>query len=378
MGINVPEILVANCAGLIIVAFLLFFRIRKQKQFIQAHEKIFSIMLVLILAAITSETVSFLIDGQKFRGCFFIQHLSNFICLGFMVALGFLWSLFVDYRIYNNTKRLRRKARLLSIPLLIIDLLMIGDLFGNGIIFSITADNCYIRGKLNILIYIVLFLYLMESVANAYHAQKKGITPFFFPIYCFIVPCMVGTICQGCFYGLSVGWLSTSVASMFIYFELQTVDYYMDELSGLFNRRFMNYYITQKSQRNNKFYGIVLDINDFKSINDIHGHTTGDRAIYVMGKILSQSIFQNAIAVRVGGDEFVIFLSDSNEKECVEQMELIQQNIDNFNKSKTESFHLSVAMGSECFDGKSMENFLSKMDFNMYEAKRQYHDSKKM
>ncbi len=76
----------------------------------------------------------------------------------------------------------------------------------------------------------------------------------------------------------------------------------MDELSGLFNRWYMNYYITQKSQKN----------------------------------------------------------------------------IDTFNKSKTESFRLSVVMGSECFDGKSMENFLSEMDFNMYKAKRQYHDSKKM
>lgn len=72
------------------------------------------------------------------------------------------------------------KAKLLSIPLLIIELLIIGDLFGNGIIFSITADNCYVRGKLNILIYVVLLMYLMESVANAYHAKKKELRRFSF------------------------------------------------------------------------------------------------------------------------------------------------------------------------------------------------------
>lgn len=376
MGINIPEILVANGTGMVMLVFLMFFRIRKKHQFSQVHEQIFSIILVLALIAITSETLSFLIDGKVFPGCYFLQYVSNTLCVGLMAVMGFLWGLFVDYRIYYNTKRLKRKAIFLSIPLFLIAILLLCDWFGCGFIFKITPENCYIRGKLNIVIYIALFIYFAENIVNALTARKNGVTPFFFPIYCFIVPCMVGSIIQILFYGISLGWLSTAMATVFVYLELQIADYYVDSLSGLFNRRYINYYLSQKNQRDGNLHGILIDINDFKDINDIHGHMAGDSAIRVMGKILLQSLFNNAIAIRVGGDEFVVFLSDSNSEECRRQMEVIQKNIVEYNDRENEDFSLSVSMGSNSFNGKSIERFLSELDSNMYEVKRKYHQNK--
>ena len=378
MSLNISEILIANGTGMVMVAFFLFFRLRKQQQLRQVHEQIFSMTLVFILVALIAETFSSLIDGRIFTGCFFLQYLSNTLCIALVVVVGFSWCLFVDYRIYCNTNRLKRKAAILGIPLLLIIVMLLGNLFGNGIIFAISPENRYIRGRLNIITYVVLFIYIVESVANALNARKKGVTPFFFPIYCFVVPCMVGTIFQGFFYGLSIGWLATSMATVFVYLELQTANYYVDGLSGLFNRQYMNYYLSQKAQRDSKLHGIMLDINDFKSINDVHGHTVGDRAIHTMGKILSQSIFRNAIAMRVGGDEFVIFLYNSSDEECQEQMESIQNQIEEFNKSGNELFNLSASMGRGHFDGRSVEKFLSEMDSAMYEMKREYHRCKQI
>lgn len=378
MGINIPEILVANGTGIGIVAFLLFFRVRKQQKFVQIHEQIFSVMMVFALIAMTGETLSFLIDGRKFHGCYFLQYLSNTVCLGLVVIEGFLWCLFVDYRIYCNKKRLKYKAAILSLPMLPILVLLIVGLFGKGLIFTVGRDNCYHRGSLSILTYIVLFIYFAESISNAQNAQKKGVTPFFFPIYCFVVPCIVGSLVQGFCYGISTGWLSTAVATVFVYLELQTANYYMDGLSGLFNRQYMNYYLEQKSQRGIRIHGIVLDINDFKSINDVYGHTVGDRAIGAMGKIISRSVFQNAVAMRVGGDEFVVFLSNSSDMECRQQMNAIQKSIEGFNKNENEIFCLSASMGSDRFYGQSVENFLTAMDADMYEAKRNYHKDKQM
>lgn len=373
MDINIPEILIANGTGAVTVAFLIFYRIRRRQQFAQVHERIFSVMLTLILIAQAGETVSFLIDGKIFPRSFFLQHICNILCLGLAGVVGFLWCLFADYRIYCNKKRLNSKAAVLSSPMIIMIGLLIGDLFGGGFIFKISPENCYTRGSVGLFTYVVLFIYFAESIANALNARKKGISPFFFPIYCFAVPCMLGAIIQGCFYGLSVGWLATSMAMVFVHMELQTANYYMDGLSGLFNRQYMNYYLLQKSQSVGKLYGIILDIDDFKAINDNYGHTVGDRAIQTMGKLLSQSIFKNAIAVRAGGDEFAIFLSDSSDRECNRQMETIKENIKEFNDSGNEYFYLSVSMGSDCFEGKTVEEFLSKMDSNMYAEKRIHH-----
>lgn len=377
MGLNIPEILVADGTGIIMVTFLLLFRMRKQ-QLSQVHERIFSCVLVLSLIALTGEMVSFLIDGRTFPGCFFLQYVCNFFCVGLVVVVGFLWCLFVDYRIYCNKKRLKYKAAALCAPLLLLVTLLLSDLFGTGIIFTVDSENRYARGRFSILTYVLVFIYFMESIINAHRARKKGIVPFFFPIYCFVVPCMVGTMIQALFYGISTGWLATSIAAVFVYMELQTSNYYMDELSGLFNRQYMNYYLSQTAQQNSKIYGVLLDIDDFKLINDIHGHSAGDRAIHCMGRILVQSMHHNAVAMRMGGDEFVIFLADSSERECQKQMESIQNQIERFNKGGNEPFQLSVSMGSACFDGASVENFLAEMDAAMYERKRDYHCSKEL
>lgn len=377
MGVNIPEILMANGTGLVIVVFLLLFRIRKQgigrQQLSQIHEKIFTVMLVAIIFALVGETTSFLIDGRIFPGCYFLQYLSNTVCISMVCVVGLLWCLFVDYRIYCDKRRLKRKAAVLGVPFLALLVMFVADWFGSGFLFLIDANNCYIRGQLSIFTYVLLFVYFFESILNARIAQKRAIIPFFFPIYCFLIPCMIGTILQGLFYGLSTGWLATSVAMVFIYLELQTANYHVDILSGLFNRQYMNYYLAQSEQRASRFYGIMLDINDFKSINDVYGHTVGDRAISTMGQILSKTLFHNAVGIRMGGDEFVVFLSESSKDECQEQMQLIQNKIESFNKKGLEPFTLSVSMGSAYFNGQSVEEFLSEMDATMYDVKRRYH-----
>lgn len=377
MSPNIQEILVANVTGASMIVFLLYIRYKNQRQFNQAHEKIFGAMIACIFVALVSETVSFLIDGRIFTGSFFLQYLCNFLCLCMMVVVGFLGCLFVEYRIYSNMKRLKFKAAVISVPLIVVVLILISDMFGAGLIFEITPENCYVRGKLSILLYIALSLYLLEDVLTAHNARKNGTASLFFPIYCFIIPCIIGTMMQGIFYGISTGWLATAAATVFIYMELQTANYYIDGLSGLFNRQYMNFYLNQKAQHNVKVYGIMIDVNDFKAINDTYGHTVGDTAIRTMGKILSQSVFKNSIAMRTGGDEFIVFMTNSNEEECRKQMTTINRNIALFNESGSEPFRLSVSMGSDCFDGQPIERFISGMDAAMYEVKRKYHNEHK-
>lgn len=372
VNLNIPEILVANGAGIVMVAFLFLFRI-KQKHSHQVHDQIFSVMLVSILLALIGETTSFCIDGREFTGCCFLQYLMNVICLSQTAVVAFLWCLFVDYRIYYSRKRLKKKAVILSVPLIVFLAMLLGDLFGAGLIFEIIAGNVYVRGKLCGMTYIVVLILFVESIINSCTAQRKGVVPFLFPVYWFTIPSMVGMALQGCFYGISVGWLSASIAAVFIYTELQTFNSYIDTTSGLYNRKYINYYLSQTIYNGNNLHGILLDINDFKDINDEYGHIIGDRAIRAMGKILSQAAFSNAIALRMAGDEFVVFLSESSDSECQAQINAIYSNIEKFNKNTSEPFELSVSMGSGYFDGQNKEAFFDQMDATMYEVKRQYH-----
>lgn len=89
-------------------------------------------------------------------------------------------------------------------------------------------------------------------------------------------------------------------------------------------------------------------------------------------------MLNNATAIRMGGDEFVVILSDSSSEECRTQMEAIQRYIDKFNRGASESFWLSVSMGSARFAGQSAEKFLAQMDETMYEMKRKHHSNKQL
>jgi diguanylate cyclase (GGDEF)-like protein len=88
----------------------------------------------------------------------------------------------------------------------------------------------------------------------------------------------------------------------------------VDPLTGLYNRRFAEQRLTAEVDRS-KRYGhpltvLVIDLNDFKQINDKHGHLAGDMVLKEFGQRLSRCIRVSDLAVRMGGDEFLVLLPE--------------------------------------------------------------------
>lgn len=128
-----------------------------------------------------------------------------------------------------------------------------------------------------------------------------------------------------------VGWISASIkilgfgfilfASMELYLEI-TKDIksvkkdneklresvFIDALSGLYNRKYLDEFLSSEEFINNKeeYSVIVVDIDNFKSVNDTYGHTIGDRVIELCGSSILSSIRSDCKGVRYGGEEFVI------------------------------------------------------------------------
>ena len=188
---NIPEILVANGTGAVLVSFLLLLRVRGESKNSVGTELFCRILVVTLLAQAT-ETISFLLDGVPGAASRFWLYLTNTVCTGATVCVGYAWCLYVDFRVYRSIGRLRRRHLLLGAPLLALLVLLVANLFGTGWIFSISADNVYHRGPLNILLYLLLFSYYAESVWQVHKAKRDGITVEFFPVYYFVVTCAVG------------------------------------------------------------------------------------------------------------------------------------------------------------------------------------------
>ena len=369
--INIPEILVANGTGAFLVLFLLLYRIRIS-QTNQFDEKAYNFMLIVAFIATINETLSFIIDARPGFIFHILQYISNTISSASSGIIGYCWCLFVEYHIHRNFKRIKKKSRILAVPLIIATILIFINLLGTGIIFDISKENVYTRGPMNFILYIFVFVYYIESIYTVQKAKNDSILVEFFPIYFFIIPCMIGTMIQGFFFGISTIWLCVAIAFIIVYIEIQISISFIDDLSGLYNRKYMNHYLDKlQNDKSKHVYGFFMDINDFKTINDIYGHLKGDQAIIQFGKILQHSIDKDSVVIRMGGDEFVIFAILKSNEEALALKKRIEQNVRQFNIHSKEPFHLSFSIGIAKYNG-NIDTFLSAMDDSMYEAKNMH------
>ncbi|NLB83760.1 MAG: GGDEF domain-containing protein, partial [Synergistaceae bacterium] len=89
---------------------------------------------------------------------------------------------------------------------------------------------------------------------------------------------------------------------------------FKDPLTGRFNRRFFDKSLSRLLKRGTDLALFLLDMDDFKSINDTRGHPEGDQALKNMASAIEQVIRKGDIAARIGGDEFAIILPECPEK----------------------------------------------------------------
>ncbi len=372
--IILEEILMANGLAILMMWFLLLCR-RKNRESLHMEDKLYDGMAVMNLLGALAETTSFLIDGKSFAGSRALNLFSNSVCFLGTVTIGFLWCLYVELRIYRNYRRIFRKVKILMLPWLAEAVAILCNVLKPGILFRISADNVYERAGGAVLGYISLMLYFAYSLYLVYHSKRRGVNLNFFPVQFFVGPCIAGVLIQLCFYGITSSWISVSIALTFVQMQSYAENLYTDELSGLYNRRYFNAVLEEKERMKRKaLHGIMMDVNDFKSINDKLGHSMGDRAICTLANILCRSIPDSGIAIRYAGDEFIVLLQDVEADCAFATMKEIQENLEKFNDSKAEPFALSVSMGYTKFRTKdTAETFLNRMDAKMYEEKRRYH-----
>ncbi|MBL4661504.1 MAG: GGDEF domain-containing protein [Alcanivoracaceae bacterium] len=120
---------------------------------------------------------------------------------------------------------------------------------------------------------------------------------------------------------------------------------------------------------------IMLDIDDFKSINDVHGHQIGDWVIKNTAQILKSIITSSSSTciVRFGGEEFIIFIQNNTRKQCISIAEEIRKTIEEYNYkgSENQTFNVTVSIGIS-FEGNShstLYELIGSADKMLYHAK---------
>ena len=149
----------------------------------------------------------------------------------------------------------------------------------------------------------------------------------------------------------------------------------LDPLTKTFNRRSMDTYlknICQKNHLKNELHILVMDIDDFKQINDTYGHIAGDKILIFITNLLKQLLRDGDKIFRYGGEEFVIVLNRVQTEGCLNIVKRILSQI-NSNKLlyKGDSIKVTVSIGSTKFQqGDTPDTLLNRADKALYEAKR--------
>lgn len=155
-----------------------------------------------------------------------------------------------------------------------------------------------------------------------------------------------------------------------------------DTLTGLPNRAYLNDYAEEtfsKAFKNSQTIGVeILDIDNFKTINDTYGHLEGDRYLSALSELLQRTVFefQDVFAARYGGDEFVIIYFNKTNDEIRDIMNDLREAVHTLLLPETPPSnqpHLTISQG--CFNrvpqgGNRLCDFLAKADIVLYEVKK--------
>jgi diguanylate cyclase (GGDEF)-like protein len=148
-----------------------------------------------------------------------------------------------------------------------------------------------------------------------------------------------------------------------------------DPLTGVYNRNFFNEIIANEIERTrrygDKFAIVMMDVNNFKQINDVYGHLIGDWILRECASILERSIRSSDLLVRFGGDEFLVVTRETDSAGCDALINRIDEYFLEWNKGHPEpDYGLSVSIGCANFEsGKELMDVIRDADSRMYANK---------
>jgi diguanylate cyclase (GGDEF)-like protein len=319
--------------------------------------------------ALVFEPLTWIFDGEVFPGAFFLEYSTNFILYILSPILGGFMLSYVDYHVFKQPERIYKKHFYQQMTLVTFVLLIVN--FFYPIYFSVSpGDNRFHGGPYENLHYAMITLMYFYMVYLVLKNRKRTTTFIMKIVFVFFGLPVIGMIIQLSFSHLHFSWALIVLALLVAYIYLETTSTDEDYLTHLFNRKSYELYTQHLIELNKPFSVILIDLNDFKHINDHYGHHKGDQVLIQFSQILLKVFSPKGFVSRLGGDEFIVVLErpehfDEKEADVIRQHLL---------KSDDPLMHsLSFSYGYKVFSSHmTMDELYASVDREMYQFKAQF------
>lgn len=363
-----------SVVGMLLVSIMLYY-VLGQGGRRQAQDSLFVALLFCALFMVIVEFGIDLVSGRTFSGSRIILTFSVFGLYMGNPLLAALYLLYLD-QLRKGWVRIPHGIGIAAfVPFALCFILCFLSLF-NGKIFSIDAGNIYGRGPYFHVI--TLIAYGGMSVGFAYlllfrdSFKHRDFSLFLF----FPLPTIIGSLLQLMFFGIEVAGISLVLTLLVVYLQMQNSQASKDYLTSLYNRSLSEQYLKHLlNQRKSKkaLAGILMDINNFKQVNDTYGHELGDRTLRYFSRLLIESFGNMWFIGRFGGDEFILLRDGAKQQDLEKDLARFHELLSRFNDKNILPFSCSVSIGSSLYEASVSQDgkgFIKTLDTLMYEAKR--------
>lgn len=280
------------------------------------------------------------------------------------------WIKYISYQIYKDEVCVKKCQIIINVIFTLNAILSLVSLH-TGWFFYIDPLNIYSRGDYFWIHIIFLYFLVGFSMCFIIINKNKIEKSSFYPLMMFPLPPTIGAIIQLQNYGVSYSWDGVMISLLIIYFNIQDHNLNTDYLTGVYNRRQLDRFMKSKirASTNDSFGAIIIDLNNFKAINDSYGHDIGDEALLDAVRIIKKSLRVNDFLARFGGDEFFIIMDVNDYLLLKKVVKRIKDCANNFNASSQKPYKISFSIGYDVYNPVlklSADEFFKHIDKLMY------------
>lgn len=350
---------------------LIFITIRLRNDTRNIAYRLFQRLIFINILMLMLEVVSWQFDGLPGTFNYYTNYISNMLFAWSAPLITCFWCAYIDYHMFHSMDRIKRRWFYLQ-PMMI-NTLFITINFFTPFIFSVDQNNVYSREPFMWLIVVLNTTVLGYVWYQAYLHRREINREVVIAILTFVGLPAAAAVLQVAIYGVFILWPTMAVTIVITYIFLETVSTERDYLTGLASRQRVDDYIEFMLKSEGSFSLMMIDLNDFKQINDIYGHTQGDRALKFFSQALKDVFSDHKLVGRFAGDEFVVISDELDDIAFDFHRQLLEGYLKNTVTTFDLEYDLAFSIGymnSYKDSGYDYEKLIKLTDMKMHEDKR--------